>query len=107
MHQLIRIAVLYFASVTYAIVFAGQEHAPDVLKVETAQVPMVQTFDGTVEAENRSTVSAQTSGRIIEIHYDIDDFVEKGAVLISLNDVAQWAEQDRARGHVRCCVYFG
>jgi len=46
-------------------------------------------FDGTVEAVHRATISAQTSGRISEVNYDVDDFVEHGAVLIRFTDVEQ------------------
>ncbi len=38
-------------------------------------------LDGVVEAVSRSTVSAQTSGQVQEILYDVDDYVEKDAVL--------------------------
>lgn len=48
-----------------------------------------RTFDGTVEAVHRATVSAQTAGRIAEVPYDVDDFVEAGAVLVRFTDVEQ------------------
>jgi len=46
-------------------------------------------FDGTVEAVHQATVSAQTAGRIAEVNYDVDDFVEAGAVIIRFTDVEQ------------------
>jgi RND family efflux transporter MFP subunit len=46
-------------------------------------------FDGTVEAVHQATVSAQTAGRISEVGYDVDDFVEAGSVLIRFTDVEQ------------------
>jgi len=46
-------------------------------------------FDGTVEAVHRATISAQTTGRISEVNYDVDDFVEHGTVLIRFTDVEQ------------------
>jgi RND family efflux transporter MFP subunit len=46
-------------------------------------------FDGTVEAVHRATISAQTAGRISEVNYDVDDFVEHGTVLIRFTDVEQ------------------
>ena len=39
-------------------------------------VPKNHFLDGTIEAVNRSTVSAQTGGQIQEILFDVDDFVE-------------------------------
>ena len=46
-------------------------------------------FDGTVEAVHQATVSAQTGGRIAELNYDVDDFVEAGSVLVRFTDEEQ------------------
>ena len=46
-------------------------------------------FDGTVEAVHQATISAQTAGRISAVNFDVDDFVEHGAVLIRFTDVEQ------------------
>jgi RND family efflux transporter MFP subunit len=62
---------------------------------ETA--PRERVFDGTVEAVNQATVSAQTSGRVAEILYDVDDFVEAGAPIMRFTDTEQRAALDRAR----------
>lgn len=67
------------------------------LTLESVKVPLLQLLDGTVEAINRSTVSAQTSGRVVEINYDVDDFVEKGAVLVRLHSTSQQADLDSAK----------
>ena len=59
--------------------------------VHTAQyqsIPTYQTFDATIEAVRRATVSAETSGRISEINFDVDDFVKKGSVLVRITDAA-------------------
>ncbi|WP_455220582.1 efflux RND transporter periplasmic adaptor subunit [Kaarinaea lacus] len=48
--------------------------------------PVYQTFDGTVEAVRRATVSSETSGRISEINFDVDDYVEQGKVLVRITD---------------------
>jgi RND family efflux transporter MFP subunit len=48
-----------------------------------------RVFDGTVEAVHQATVSAQTAGRIAEVGYDVDDFVEAGSVLVRFTDVEQ------------------
>ena len=60
-------------------------------ELHTAQYqayPRYQTFDGTVEATRRATVSSETSGRISEINFDVDEFVEKGSVLVRITDAA-------------------
>jgi RND family efflux transporter MFP subunit len=54
-------------------------------------------LDGVVEAVHRATVSAQTSGTIKEILVDVDDFVEKGAVIAQLKDVSQKAKLKKAQ----------
>jgi len=55
------------------------------------QAPRERVFDGTVEAVNRATVSAQTTGRVAEILYDVNDFVEAGAVIMRFTDAEQRA----------------
>lgn len=62
--------------------------------VGTTAVEML--FDGTVEAVQQATVSAQTAGRIQEINFDVDDYVEAGSVLIRFTDVEQKTDLERA-----------
>ncbi|MBF0470628.1 MAG: efflux RND transporter periplasmic adaptor subunit [Gammaproteobacteria bacterium] len=45
--------------------------------------------DGILEAINRTTVSAQTSGQVKAVLVDIDDYVTKGDLLVRLNDTEQ------------------
>ncbi|MBT8133155.1 MAG: efflux RND transporter periplasmic adaptor subunit, partial [Gammaproteobacteria bacterium] len=54
-------------------------------------------IDGVVEAINQATVSAQTSGSIQEILVDVDDYVEKGSVIVQLKDVSQKAKLKKAQ----------
>ncbi|MGB8326399.1 MAG: efflux RND transporter periplasmic adaptor subunit, partial [Steroidobacteraceae bacterium] len=48
-------------------------------------------LDGIIEAVNQGTVAAQTSGRVAEILYDVNDFVPTGAVIIRLRATEQRA----------------
>ncbi|MDJ0793930.1 MAG: efflux RND transporter periplasmic adaptor subunit [Woeseiaceae bacterium] len=48
-------------------------------------------WDGRVEAVNRATISAQTSGRIAELPFDVNDFVDAGAVVMRFTDTEQQA----------------
>jgi len=50
-----------------------------------------RVLDGTVEAVHQATVSAQTGGRIAELNYDVDDYVETGSVLVRFTDAEQQA----------------
>ena len=54
-------------------------------------------LDGVVEAINKATVSAQTRGTIQKILVDVDDFAEKGAVIIHLKDVSQKSQLKKAQ----------
>lgn len=68
----------------------------DTLEVETQAVTRERLFDGVVEAIRSTTVSAQTQGRVIEINFDIDDFVEKDEILIKISDHEQSARAAQA-----------
>lgn len=60
----------------------------DVYTVEKKNYPEFRTFDATVEAVRRATVSSETNGRVSEINFDVDDFVKKGDVLIRITAAA-------------------
>lgn len=79
-----------------AVPVLGQEPVAETPAVETAAaeyrtLAQERVFDADVEAVRRSTVSAQTSGRITEINFDVDDFVKSGAVLVRFRDTEQRA----------------
>ena len=57
------------------------------VKRDTA--PVERLLDGTVEAINQATMSAQTSGRIAELYYDVDDYVEPGTPIVRFTDAEQ------------------
>lgn len=54
-------------------------------------------FDGVLEAVRRSTVSAETSGRIEELPYDVDDYVPKGEVIVRFRNAEQRARLESAQ----------
>lgn len=82
--------VFGFASV------ASSEFPFEVVTAERREVINEQVFDAVIEAVHQSTVSAETSGRVIEINYDIDDYVPKGAILLRLTDTKQRADLKQA-----------
>jgi len=61
------------------------------LVVEPTRAPLERTVDGRIEAVNQATLSAQTSGRVVEIMYDVNDVVPAGAVMIRLKGTEQRA----------------
>lgn len=68
---------------------------------EFRTLPREYRLDGIVEAVNRSTVSAQTQGQIQEILYDVDDFVEKGALLARIKDTEHRARVGQAAADLK------
>lgn len=68
----------------------------ETLVVESARVPRETTFDGTVEALNQASVAAQTGGRVLELPYDVGDYVEKGEVITRLTGTEQRARSEAA-----------
>ena len=84
----------FFLSLSVIAVVATSLAAEESENLETViagyeSAAIERIFDGTVEAVHKATVSAQTAGRIAEVAYDVDDFVEAGAVLIRFTDVEQ------------------
>lgn len=69
----------------------------ETVTLEPAPVPRETVFDGVVEAVNQATVSAQTSGRVVELPFDVGDYVEKGEVIVRLRDTEQRARLTNAQ----------
>jgi len=79
---------------------AARLHAAEsvpTLVVQREQTPLERRVDGTIEAVNQGTVSAQTSGRVLEVLYDVNDFVPAGAVIIRLGNTEQKAGLEAAQ----------
>lgn len=82
---------------------ANISFAEDNLKtyvIEKAEVPLVKVLNGQIEAINRSTVSAQTSGSIETLNYDVGDFVKKSAVIARIKSRSQKAGLEQAKASV-------
>lgn len=58
-------------------------------------------LDGIVEAINEATLTAEISGRVAEVMFDVGDVVPDGAVVIRLRGTEQKAEVTRAEAQVR------
>lgn len=55
-------------------------------KVEFLEVDQTYAAEGLVEAVKQATVSAEISGRIIELKFDVGDFVQKGMVIARIDE---------------------
>jgi RND family efflux transporter MFP subunit len=71
------------------------------LLVEPQHAPLERLLDGRIEAVNQGTVAAQTSGRVTEILYDVNDFVPAGAVIVRLRATEQRAGLLQAQAALR------
>ncbi len=68
----------------------GESPAPlQSVVLESEITPLERRLDGTIEAVNQGTVAAQTTGRVAEVLYDVNDFVPAGAVLVRLRATEQ------------------
>ncbi|MCW9030323.1 MAG: efflux RND transporter periplasmic adaptor subunit [Gammaproteobacteria bacterium] len=56
-----------------------------------------RVLDGLVEAVHQATISAQTSGRVVKIHVDVDDAVNKGDILVEFRNKDQMASYKVAK----------
>ncbi len=68
-------------------------------KIET--VDSFRQLNGEVEAVNKATVSSQTAGRVEKLHYDVDDFVAKGSILVEFTNTEQKAALNQALSNAK------
>ena len=68
--------------------------------VEAVPVPVEAVLEGEVEAVSQATVTAQTGGEVREILFDVDDYVEKGSVLLRMRDREQRARVEQAEARL-------
>jgi len=76
----------------------------ETVAVTRADLPHVYRLDGVAEAISRSTVSAQTSGRVLEVNFDVDDYVRQGDVIVQIEDSQQQASVRQAEANLRAAA---
>jgi membrane fusion protein, multidrug efflux system len=79
--------------------------------VEFRDIALTTSAEAVIEAVRQSTVSAQIAGRIVELHFDVGDFVKKGEVIARIDEravtqaeaasVAQVREAQASLGNAR------
>ena len=69
------------------IMHAAASHAEPLAtaEVQYREVDVTYAAEAVVEATRQSTVSAQTTGRIVELRYDVGDVVQKGQVIARID----------------------
>ncbi|MEO6986651.1 MAG: efflux RND transporter periplasmic adaptor subunit [Paralcaligenes sp.] len=82
--------------------FAHAQDAPPLASVvlHAEKVQREQVWDGVVEAVNKVTIAAQTNAQVLELPYDVNDLVPKGAVLVRFSDVEQRSALDVAQAQI-------
>jgi RND family efflux transporter MFP subunit len=104
---MIRIAVLGLALLAAA---CSREEAPGkalaVANVKTAvaemrDVELAYSAEAVVEAVRQSTVAAQVSGRIVELRFDVGDYVRKGEVIVRIDERAATQAVQASEAQVR------
>lgn len=81
MKQLLSLLLL-----SLAIVPGAGAEALRAVPVELREVDLDYSADGVVEAVRQSTVAAQISGRIVEVNFDAGDRVQKGQVIVRIDE---------------------
>ena len=69
--------------------------------VERVQAPRVYRLDGIIEAVRKTTVSAQISGQVEDVLFDVDDYVARGEVVVRLNDTQPRARLKQAQAELK------
>lgn len=85
-------------------ILSSSSIADDVLPFSIAKLePSVkeQILDGTIEAVKKATMSAQVSGRITEIMFDVDDQVKKGDIILRIRDTEYKARLKNAKAALK------
>lgn len=67
-------------------------HATETVTVSLGEHTRWVELDAKLEAVKAATVSAQTSGRVLVLHYDVNDIVPQGAPLLEITSKEQAAE---------------
>lgn len=64
------------------------------------EITMEHRLDGVVEAANQGTLTAQTSGQVLQILVDVDQYVEKDELVIRLKNIQQKASLTQAKAEL-------
>lgn len=78
-------------SLVIALTLSIHTSSANELTVATTDIPQVYQLDATIEALNAGTLSAQTSGVIKAMYGDVNHNVNKGDLLVEIDDIQQKA----------------
>ncbi len=90
----------FLTTASFSAGLAAQENPLSVVSAIHQQIDREYVVDGVVEAVKQATVSAQTSGQVLKVNFDVDDFVKKGTVLVRLKHLEQKASLSQVKARV-------
>jgi len=88
----------------FAIILNPQLHASESLASSIATKKTIDKehiLNGVVEAIKQSTVSAQVSGRVTHVNFDVDDMVKKGDVILRIRNTEYKARLKNAQASLK------
>lgn len=89
-------ALILSAVVAFALAPSFGAWAQDWAEVERDTLTEQLRLDGVIEAVQQATVSAQTSGTIVELPFDVNDVVDAGELIARLDDSEQRSRLNQA-----------
>ena len=92
MHSKLKLLPTLVISVLFSLLYSNQLIAESLFTVTNKQTEQTVHLDATIEAINKATLSSQTSGRIIKINFDNNDYVQEGEVLLEITNKEQGAK---------------
>lgn len=81
----------------FALCASAQQTTLETAAAKPVVAPLEYQLDGVIEAINQATLSAEVSGRIEEINFDVDDRVKQGEVIVRIRDTEYRARLQRAK----------
>lgn len=78
-------------------VWSEPQSGHETFVVERSELQETLVLDGVIEAVQQSTVSAQTSGKVMKLPFDVDDTVAAGDLIVELESSEQRARLNQAR----------
>ena len=62
----------------------AQSNAEQSITVSAQTRPITVELDAVIEAVDAATLAAKTPGRVLNLYYDVNDFVEKDAIILEI-----------------------
>lgn len=70
-------------------------------QVKNVLTPTAYTINGVVEAVKKATLSAEVSGRVTEVNFDVGDFVNENDILVRIRDKEYKAQLNSAKATLK------